>query len=168
MEFINLKYQYHLYQKEIDKAIKDVLESGQYVMGQAIQDLENALARYINVKHCLGVSSGTDGLLLALKAVGIGPGDEVICVPFTWISPVECTKRLGATPVLIDIDPETYLMDVNQLEGAITSKTKAIIPVSLYGQMPNFDKIMEIANRHGLAVIEDGAQSFWRKAKMIK
>ncbi len=160
MELINLKYQYKQYQAEIDQAIGAVLESGQYVMGQQVRDLEEKLSAYIGVEHCIGVSSGTDALLLALKALNIGPGDEVICVPFTWISPVECVKRLRAKPVLVDIDPETFLMDVDQLQKAITPKTKAIIPVSLYGQMPDFKKIMEMADKHNIAVIEDGAQSF--------
>ena len=160
MEFINLKHQYKQYQKEIDQAISSVLESGQYIMGKEINELENKLSSYVGTKHCIGVSSGTDAILLALKALDIGPGDEVICVPFTWISPVECVMRLRAKPVLVDIDPETYLMDLEGLENAITPNTKAIIPVSLYGQMPNFEKIMEIADAHNIAVIEDGAQSF--------
>lgn len=168
MEFINLKHQYHLYQNEIDQAIKDVLESGLYIMGEAIQELENELASFTKSKYCLGVSSGTDGLLLALKAMGIQRGDEVICVPFTWISPVECIRRLGGKPVFVDIDPETFLMDVNQIESAITSKTKAIIPVSLYGQMPDFKKINDIAKKYNLYVIEDGAQSFGAEQNGIK
>ncbi|MCH9632026.1 MAG: UDP-2-acetamido-2-deoxy-3-oxo-D-glucuronate aminotransferase [Chlamydiae bacterium] len=160
MELINLTYQYKQYQEEIDQAIRSVLESGQYIMGRAIDELESELKAYVGVKHCIGVSSGTDALLLALKSLDIGPGDEVICVPFTWISPVECVKRLKAKPVLVDIDPETYLMDLDQLEKAITPQTKAIIPVSLYGQMPDFKRIMELAKSQNIAVIEDGAQSF--------
>lgn len=160
MEFIGLKYQYKSLKKEIDEAIHKVLESGQFVMGRAIKDLEKALSDYAKTKHCVVTSSGTDSLLLALKAIDIQPGDEVICVPFTWISPVETIRRLRATPVFVDIDPETYLMDTNKLEQAITKKTKAIIPVSLHGQMPDLTKINEIAKRYDLAVIEDGAQSF--------
>lgn len=160
MEFIDLKYQYRLYQKEIDKAISDILQSGMFIMGKSIVNLEEQLAAYVNVKYCLGVSSGSDALTLALKALEVGPGDEVICVPYTWVSPVECVKNLGAKPVFVDIDPETYLMDVNQIEAAVTSKTKAIIPVSLYGQMPDFNKIKQIAEKYNLAVIEDAAQSF--------
>lgn len=168
MEFINLQHQYHLYQKEIDQAIKGVLESGQYIMGEAIQELEQKLAAFTQSKHCLGVSSGTDGLLLALNAIGLQPGDEVICVPFTWVSPVECVRRLGGVPVFVDIDPRTFLIDVDQIEEAITPKTKAIIPVSLYGQMPDFKKINEIAKKHKLYVIEDGAQSFGSEQNGMK
>jgi len=160
MEFIDLKCQYKRYEKEIDTAIKEVLESGHYVMGSAITDLEKALAEYVQVKHCVATSSGTDSLLLALKALGIGPGDEVICVPFTWISPIEVVRRLQAVPVFVDIDPETCLMDTTQIEKAISKKTKAIIPVSLYGQMPNFDEILNISKKYNIAIIEDGAQSF--------
>lgn len=160
MEFIDLKSQYKLYQSEIDSAINDVLEGSQFIMGEQVFRLEKELAKITGVKHCIATSSGTDSLLLALKALELQPGDEVICVPFTWISPVEVVRRLKAVPVFVDIDPQTYLMDAEQLEKAVTKKTKAIIPVSLYGQMPDFKKILEIAERYNLAVIEDGAQSF--------
>lgn len=160
MELIDLKKQYQYYQNQIDKAIKEVIESGHFIMGNQVYELENKLCDFISVKHCVTTSSGTDSLLLALKALDIQEGDEVVCVPFTWISPVEVIRRLRAKPVLVDIDPETYLIDYDQIEQAITDQTKAIIVVSLYGQMPDFDEINKIADRHHLPVIEDGAQSF--------
>ncbi len=165
MELFDLKGQYEDHQEEIDGAIRNVLRAGHFIMGEAVFEMERALANFIGADHCIGVSSGTDALLLALMALGIGPGDEVITVPYTWISPVECIKRLGARPVLVDIDPETYLMDMKALEKAVTEKTKAIIPVSVYGQMPDFDRISEIAD--GIPVIEDGAQSFGSMQKGI-
>lgn len=160
MEFVNLKQQYFQYKSEIDLAIQEVLESGQFIMGKQIRELEQELEQFVGISHCIGVSSGTDALLLALEALEIGNRDEVICVPFTWVSPVECVRRLKAKPVFVDIDPQTFLIDVEQIERAITPRTKAIIPVSLYGQMPDFEKIMNIAQAYNLAVIEDGAQSF--------
>lgn len=160
MEFIDLKTQYKLYKKEIDGAIQSVLDSGHYIMGEPVKSLESTLAKYIGVKHCIAVSSGTDSLQIALMALGIGPGDEVITVSFTWISTVEVIALVGAKAVFIDIDPETYNMDIDQIEAAITPRTKAIMPVSLFGQMPNFEKINKIAKKHNLHVIEDGAQSF--------
>ena len=160
MEFIDIKYQYKLYKKEIDKAIQEVLDQGSFIMGPQVKALESALAEYVGVKHCIGCSSGTDTLQIALMAQGIGPGDEVITVPFTWISSGEVILLVGATPVFVDIDPETYNIDVSQIEAAITPKTKAILPVSLFGQMPDLAAINAIAKKYGIAVIEDGAQSF--------
>lgn len=161
MEFINLKAQYAAYQKEIDEKIAAVLAHGHFIMGPEVAELEKVLADYAGVKHCLTVSSGTHSLEIALRALGIGPGDEVITVPFTWISTAEVIGLVGATPVFVDIDPATYCMDVTKLEAAITSKTKAIMPVSLFGQMPDLEPIAEIAARHGnIPVIEDAAQSF--------
>lgn len=160
MEFVNLKQQYLQYKSEIDFAIQTVLESGQFIMGKQIRELEQELENFVEVSHCIGASSGTDALLLALEALEIKAGDEVICTPFTWVSPVECVRRVKAKPVFVDIDPETFVMDVDEIEKVITPRTKAIIPVSLYGQMPDFKKIMQIAKAYNLAVIEDGAQSF--------
>lgn len=160
MEFIDLKTPYKIYQKKIDEAVKNVLSSGQYIMGQPIQELEEALADCVGSKHCIATSSGTDSLLLAMTALGIGPGDEVITVPYTWVSPVEVIRRVGARPVFVDVEPETCLMDPEHLENVITLKTKAILPISLYGQMPNFERINQIARSHGIPVIEDAAQSF--------
>lgn len=160
MEFIDLKKQYKLYKKEIDQAMHSVLDEGHYIMGKEIKQLETALANFVGVKHCIGASSGTDTLLMALMALDIGPGDEVITVSFTWISTVEVIALLGATPVLVDIEPETYNIDIAKLEAAITPRTKAIMPVSLFGQMPDYNKINAIAKKHNIPVIEDAAQSF--------
>ena len=160
MKFIDLDRQYRLYKKEIDAAILHVLDKGQYIMGEEVFELERQLAKFTVVKHCIGASSGTDTLQIALMALGIGPGDEVITVSFSWISSVEVIALVGATPVFVDIDPLTYNLNIKDLESKITSKTKAIMPVSLYGQMPDYDQINAIAKKHGLPVIEDGAQSF--------
>jgi len=160
MQFIDIKKQYQLHKESIDKAIHEVLEQGNFIMGQQVQQLENILAEYVGVKHCIAVSSGTDSLQIALMALGIGPGDEVITVPFTFISTVEVIRLVGATPVFVDIEPDTYNIDSDQIESAITLKTKAIMPVSLFGQMPDFNAINKIATNHGIPIIEDGAQSF--------
>jgi UDP-2-acetamido-2-deoxy-ribo-hexuluronate aminotransferase len=160
MEFIDLKEQYRRYKGEIDDRIQRVLAHAHFVMGPEITELEEALAKYVSVKHCITVASGTASLEIALRALGIGPGDEVITVPFTWISTAEVIGLVGARPVFVDIEPGTYNMNIGLLEAAITSRTKAIMPVSLFGQMPDYQKINEIAARHGVAVVEDGAQSF--------
>jgi len=160
MEFIDLDTQYRKYQKEIDARMKTVLEHGQYIMGPEVQELEETLAEYVGVSHCITTSSGTHSLEIALRALDIGPGDEVITVPFSWISSAEVILLVGATPVFVDIEPDTFNMDASRLEGAITENTKAIIPVSLFGQMPDLEAINAIADKHSIAVIEDGAQSF--------
>lgn len=161
MEFINLKAQYLAYKKEIDERMASVLSHGHFIMGPEILELEETLASYVGVKHCISVSSGTHSLEVALRALGIGPGDEVITVPFTWISTAEVIGLVGATPVFVDIDLATYCMDTSKLEAAITPNTKAIMPVSLFGQMPNLEQIAEVAARYGnIPIIEDGAQSF--------
>jgi len=160
MEFIDLKAQYRRYQAEIDARMRRVLEHGRFIMGPEIGELEAQLAEFVGVKHCITVASGTMALEISLRALEIGPGDEVITVPFTWISTAEVIRLVGAKPVFVDIDPATYNMDPNRLEAAITERTKAIIPVSLFGQMPEIEKIQEIADRHKIVVIEDGAQSF--------
>jgi UDP-2-acetamido-2-deoxy-ribo-hexuluronate aminotransferase len=159
MEFIDLKRQYHEYKNDIDARMRAVLEHGQFIMGPEIAELERKLAEYVGVKHCITVASGTVSLEIALRALEIGPGDEVITVPFTWISTAEVIGLVGATPVFVDIDPETFNLDVDQLAAAITPKTRAIIPVSLFGQMAELERIEAIATRHGVKVIEDGAQS---------
>ena len=160
MDFIDLKTQYQRYKPDIDRRIQAVLDHGQYILGPEMVELEVALARYVGVKHCLTVASGTDSLEIALRALGIGSGDEVITVPFTWISSAEVISLVGARPVFVDIEPDTYNLNVEALEAAITPHTKAILPVSLFGQMPDYDRINAIAARHGVTVIEDGAQSF--------
>jgi UDP-2-acetamido-2-deoxy-ribo-hexuluronate aminotransferase len=160
MEFIDLKTQYETYKEEIDRRMRDVVDHGQYIMGPEIDELEAILAEYVGVKHCITVASGTDSLEIALRALNIGPGDEVITVPFSWISTAEVISAVGAKPVFIDIEPDTYNMDANLLEDAITENTKAIMPVSLFGQMPDMERINSIAEEHNIAVIEDAAQSF--------
>ncbi len=160
MQFIDLKTQYLRYKSEIDESIRRVLEHGQFIMGPEIGQLETQLAKYVGVKHCITVASGTDSLEIALRALKIGPGDEVITVPFTWISSAEVISQVCAKPVFVDISLSTYNLDVEQLEAAITPRTRAIIPVSLFGQMADYEGINRIAAKHGLTVIEDAAQSF--------
>src|SRR2546423_14195285 len=163
MEFIELKRQYAQYRSEIDDRMRAVLNHGHFIMGPEIAELESKLAAYVGVKHCLTVASGTLSWEIALRAWDVGPGDEVITVPFTWVSTAEVIGLVGARPVFVDIDPDTYNIDIDQLEQAITPKTKAIMPVSLFGQMPDYDRINALAAKHGGKGIEDGAQSFGAK-----
>lgn len=160
MQFIDLRAQYRAYHDEIQRRIQTVLDHGHFILGPEIAELEAELARYVGVKHCITVASGTDSLEIALRALKIGPGDEVITVPFTWISTAEVIGLVGARPVFVDIELETYNIDVGRIESAITPRTKAILPVSLFGQMPDYDQINAVAAERNLAVIEDGAQSF--------
>ena len=160
IEFIDLKRQQDEIAIELDKRIKTVLAHGQYIMGPEVKELEDKLAHYVGVNHCVSVSSGTDALLIALMALGIGNGDEVITTPFTFIATGEMIALLGATPVFVDIDQRTYNLDPLLIEQAVTPRTKAIMPVSLYGQCADFDQINAIAAKYGIPVIEDAAQSF--------
>jgi UDP-2-acetamido-2-deoxy-ribo-hexuluronate aminotransferase len=160
MEFIDLKEQYRRYKAEIDERMQRVLDRCSFIMGPEIAELEQALGAYVGVDHCITVASGTDSLEIALRALNIGAGAEVITVPFTWISSAEVIGLVGAKPVFVDIEPATYNLNVDLIEAAITSRTKALLSVSLFGQMPDYDRINAIAARHGLPVIEDGAQSF--------
>lgn len=160
MEFIDLKQQYARYKSDIDRRIHAVLDHGQFIMGPEIRELEEKLAAFVGVRHCLTVASGTDSLEIALRALGISFGDEVITVPFTWISTAEVISAVGAKPVFVDIEADTYNLNPDLLEAAITEKTKAIMPVSLFGQMADYDRINAIAAKHGIPVIEDAAQSF--------
>jgi len=160
MQLIDLQEQYRRYQAEIDARMRGVMDHGYFIMGPEIAECEHALAAYAGVKHAITVASGTDSLEIALRAWGIGPGDEVITVPFTWISSAEAIGLVGAKPVFVDIDPLDYNIDVAKIEAAITSRTKAIMPVSLFGQMPDFAQINAIAEKHGIPVLEDAAQSF--------
>jgi UDP-2-acetamido-2-deoxy-ribo-hexuluronate aminotransferase len=144
----------------IDVRMAAVLDHGQYILGPEVAELEQRLAAYVGVDHSIAVASGTDALLIALMALGVQAGDEVITTPFSFIATAESIALLGAVPVYADIDPTTYNLDPSQLEAAITSRTKAILPVSLYGQPADFDAINAIAASHNLPVIEDGAQSF--------
>lgn len=160
MEFIDLKSQQKRIRDRIDRRIAAVLDHGSYILGPENLELETRLADYVGVKHCIGAASGTDTLLIAMMALGIGPGDEVITVPYTWISTAEMIALLGAKPVFVDIDARTWNLDANQLEVAITPRTKAIMPVGIYGQVADMTAINVIAERHKLPVIEDAAQSF--------
>ncbi|MFA7318055.1 MAG: DegT/DnrJ/EryC1/StrS aminotransferase family protein [Sulfuricella sp.] len=160
MPFVDLKRQYAILKQQIKARIDTVLEHGQYIMGPEVKELELKLADYVGVKHVITVASGTVSLEIALRALGVGPGDEVITVPFTWISTAEVICQVGARPVFVDIDSNTYNINVDLLEAAITPRTKAIIPVSLFGQMPDYQRINAIAAKFDLSVIEDGAQSF--------
>ena len=160
MNFIDLEQQQNRIKKQIDTNIAKVLAHGRYIMGPEVSELEEQMADYVGVKYCIGVSSGTDALLIAMMALEIGPGDEVITTPFTFIATSEMIKLLGAKPVFVDIDPQTYNIDPEKISSAITDNTKLILPVSLYGQCADMDAINTIAKQHNLPVLEDGAQSF--------
>lgn len=160
MEFIDLNRHYLFYQDSINARIEKVLNHGNYIMGPEIQELEIKLAEFVGVKHCISVASGTDSLEIALRALGIGSGDEVITVPFSWISSAEVIVQVGAKPVFVDIETDSYNINPDLIEKAITKQTKAIIAVSLFGQMPKIEIINKIASKYNIAVIEDAAQSF--------
>ena len=160
MQFIDLKAQYRRIEEDVNRRIKAVLEHGKYILGPEVDELEEKLADYVGVKHCISVANGTDALQIALMALGIQPGDEVITPAFSYIATAETSALLGAKLVYVDVDPKTYNLDPALLEAAINERTKAIVPVSLYGQCADFDAINAIANKHGIPVIEDGAQSF--------
>ena len=160
VEFIDLKAQYALLQESIDARIRAVLRHGHFILGPEVAELEQRLAARTGSQHCVACSSGTDALLIALMALGVGQGDEVVTTPFTFVATVETIALLGAKPVFVDIDPRTYNLDPALLSAAITPRTKAVVAVSLYGQCADMDAMNAIAAEHGIAVIEDGAQSF--------
>ncbi|MBA3056436.1 MAG: DegT/DnrJ/EryC1/StrS family aminotransferase [Gammaproteobacteria bacterium] len=160
MEFCDLAAQQDRIRPALEHNIHRVLHHGQYILGPEVAELEAKLAAYTGAKHCITVANGTDALQIAQMALGIGPGDEVITPGFTYIATAETVAVLGAKPVYVDIDPRTYNLDPALLEAAITPRTKAIIPVSLYGQCADYDAINAIAAKHGIPVIEDAAQSF--------
>ena len=160
IDFTNLHYQHILYQEEIEDAILAIMNKCNFIMGDEVMQLENNLEIFTGAKHAISCSSGTDALLLAMMALDIKPGDEIITTPFTFIATSETIAFLGAVPVFVDIDEETYNIDPSKIESVITKKTKAIIPVSLYGQPSNMEGIQVIADQHNLKVIIDGAQSF--------
>ena len=160
IDFANLQYQYQLYKNEVDEAIHKVLDKSNYIMGEEITQLEDSLKEFTKSSHAITCGSGTDALLLSLLALDIKEGDEVITTPFTFIATAETIALMGAIPVFVDIDEKTYNIDPNKIEKKITSKTKAIMPVSLYGQPAEMDKIQDIADRYNIKVIIDGAQSF--------
>jgi dTDP-4-amino-4,6-dideoxygalactose transaminase len=163
--FVDLKTQYTSIKDEINTAVLKVLESTQFVLGDEVATFEQEFAAYCEADHAIAVNTGTSALHLALLAAGIGPGDEVITIPFTFIATVAAISYSGAKPVFVDIDPVSYTMDVSQIEAAITEKTKAIMPVHLYGQPADLDPILEIARRHNLVVIEDAAQAHGARYK---
>jgi dTDP-4-amino-4,6-dideoxygalactose transaminase len=163
--YLDLKAQYQSIRPEIDAAIARVLDSCQFVLGPEVAGFEQEFATYCGAAECIALNSGTSALHLALLAAGVGPGDEVITVPFTFVASVSAVTYAGARPVLVDIDPRTFTMDPAAIEAAITPRTKAILPVHLYGQTADMDPIMEIARRHGLIVIEDAAQAHGAKYK---
>ncbi|KIC40504.1 aminotransferase DegT [Ruegeria sp. ANG-R] len=160
MQFIDLAEQQKRIKDQLDVGIANVLAHGKYILGPEVAELEERLAEFTGAKYCITCANGTDALQIALMAVEVGPGDEVITPGFSYIATAEAVRLLGATPVYVDIDPTSYNLDPHKLNAAITSRTKAIIPVSLYGQPADFERINEVASAHGLPVIEDGAQSF--------
>ncbi|WP_044641302.1 DegT/DnrJ/EryC1/StrS family aminotransferase [Risungbinella massiliensis] len=156
---LDLQAQYATIRDDIRQAVDNVLEGGAYIMGPEVKKLEQEIAEFCGVKHAIGVANGTDALLLVLDAAGVGPGDEVITTPFTFFASAEVISQLGATPVFADIDPKTYNIDVEQVRAKITNKTKAIIPVHIFGQPAEMDELMKLAEQHNLFVLEDAAQA---------
>jgi dTDP-4-amino-4,6-dideoxygalactose transaminase len=157
---VDLKVQYDAIREEIDRAVLDVIRSTAFILGPQGRKLEQSIAAYHGVRHAVGVASGTDALHLALRAAGVGPGDEVITTPFTFIATAEAISYVGAVPVFVDIRPDTFNIDVTQIERRITKRTKAVLPVHLYGHAADMAPLMELARRHTFMVIEDCAQSF--------
>src|SRR5919109_4152786 len=160
MDFIDLKSQYRALKREIDERIQRVLDHGQYILGPEIGELEQELAAYVGARHCVTVASGTEALLIALMALDIKPGDEVVTTPFTFVATAEMMVLLGAKPVFVDVEEDTANIDAAKIEAAVTPRTRAIMPVALYGQPADMDEINAIAARRGIAVIEDAAQSY--------
>jgi UDP-2-acetamido-2-deoxy-ribo-hexuluronate aminotransferase len=165
MTFIDLAAQQNRLRDKIESRIGSVLSHGQYILGPEVEELENKLAAYCGAKYCISVANGTDALQIALMSLGVGLNDEVITPGFSYIATAEASAILGARPVYVDVDPKRYSLDPDLLEAAITPRTKAIIPVSLYGQCADFDAINSIADKHGIPVIEDAAQSFGAQYK---
>ena len=168
IDFANLKETYKEHKEEFDKALMNVMDNCNFILGKELNEFEERMKKYLNVKFAFGTSSGTDALLVALLALGIKNGDEIITSPFTFIATSETIALLGAKPVFVDIDEKTYNIDINKIEEKINSKTKAILPISLYGQISDIDEINKIAKKHKIKVIEDGAQSFGASYKGIK
>ena len=165
IDFIDLKTQYAALKTDIDRRMQAVLDHDQFIMGPEVQELEGRLAAYTGARHCVTVASGTEALLIALMALDVKPGDEIITTPFSFVATAEVIVLIGAKPVFVDIEPDTCNLDPRQVEAAITPRTRAIIPVSLYGQPCDMDEINQIAERRGVAVIEDAAQSFGAEYK---
>jgi len=163
---VNLTQQYKQLKKELDEAVREVMESGNYILGKNVEMLEKEIADYCGTSHAVGVASGTDALKLSLLSLGIGKGDEVITTPFTFIATAQAITQVGATPVFVDIEEDTFNIDVEKIEKAITEKTKAILPVHLFGHTANMERILEIAKKYNLSVIEDAAQSFGSECRI--
>ena len=157
---LDLSPQYESLKAELREAIERVLESGQFILGPEVKAFEEEVAGYLGVKHAVGVNSGTDALFISLRALGIGPGDEVITTPFTFFATAEAISHVGATPVFVDVEEHTFNIDPSLIEQRITDRTRAILPVHLFGRPAQMDRIMALAHKHGLKVIEDCAQSF--------
>src|SRR5206468_9986889 len=162
---LDLRAQYLAIKADVDAAIAEVLESQHFILGPAVERCEQAIARYCGCTHGVGVSSGSDALLACLMAENIGSGDEVITTPYTFFATAGAVARTGAKPVFVDIDPVTYNLDVSQIASRVTSRTRAIIPVHLYGQMADMDAVMEVAGRGRLVVIEDVAQAIGAESR---
>ncbi len=165
IKMVDLNRQYQMIKHEMDAAIQSVVDSTDFILGAPVREFESELANYLKVQHTIGCASGTDALQIALMALGIGTGDEVITTSFTFVATVETIVLLGARPVYVDIDPRTFNLDVNQIADRITPKTKALMPVHLYGQPADMDPILSIAESHGLSVIEDAAQAIGARYK---
>ncbi len=165
---VDLKAQYKVIEKKAIKAVNEVLSSARYIMGKDVTEFEKEFADYIGVKHAISVGSGTDALVVALMACGIGEGDEVITTPFTFFATAESISMVGATPVFVDVEKDTYNIDPLKIEDKITKKTKAIMPVHIFGQSAKMDKIMAIAKKHNLKIIEDAAQAVGAEYKQKK
>ena len=167
IKMVDLHRQYQMIKDDIDAAIQSVVDSTDFILGAPVRDFESELAKYLKVKHTIGCASGTDALQIALMALGIGKGDEVITTPFTFVATVETIVLLGARPVYVDIDPRTFNLDVNQIADRITPRTKALIPVHLYGQPADMGPILSIAESRGLFIIEDAAQAIGARYKGV-
>lgn len=163
VKILDLSRQYALIQEKVEQAVCEQMKSGMYIGGKAVADFEKKFAEYIGVKHAISVNSGTDSLVIALRALGIGEGDEVITTPFTFFATAETIAMVGAVPVFVDVEEDTYNIDPNKIEEKITDKTKAILPVHIFGQPANMERIMQIADKHGLAVVEDACQAVGAK-----
>lgn len=159
VKILDLTRQYKIIQEKVERAVTEQMQSGAYIGGSAVTTFEERFAKYLGVKHAIAVNSGTDALILSLKALGIGPGDEVITTPFTFFATAETIAMVGATPVFVDVEEDTYNIDVDKIEEKITGKTKAILPVHIFGQPVDMDKLRQIAQRHGLYIIEDACQA---------
>ncbi|HWW75339.1 MAG TPA: DegT/DnrJ/EryC1/StrS family aminotransferase, partial [Pyrinomonadaceae bacterium] len=163
--FVDLQAQYRAIRAEVDEAVRRVLDSSAFILGREVEAFERAFADYVGARECVGVSNGTAAIQLALQACGVGAGDEVVVPANTFFATAEAVSTAGATPVFVDCDPTTYNIDAGKIEAAVTPRTRAVIPVHLYGQPADLDAVFEVAERHGLVVIEDAAQAHGARYK---